>query len=170
MGGLAAPRKLLKNDDRSSFDSGALELNEWFRHFAYENQRANNATTYVTTDGGTVCGYYSIAVSAVEKSRAHEKFDKPSDPQNLPCILLARLAVSQQNQGQGIGAGLFVDALKRTALVSDSVGARALLIHARDETARDFYTHLSETYALPGNELHLMIPMKWIRANFLPYQ
>lgn len=42
-----------------------------------------------------------------------------------------------------------------------------MLIHARDDQARAFYEHLSETYQMPGNPLHLMIPMKWIRANFL---
>ncbi|MGP5071365.1 GNAT family N-acetyltransferase [Arthrobacter rhombi] len=161
------PRKLGKGDDRASFTSGASELDDWFRRFAYENQRANNATTYVTTDGESVCGYYSITVSAVEKTQVHEKFDKPSDPKQLPCILLARLAVSERHQGKSLGRGLFVDSLKRAATLSDSVGARALLIHARDEEARSFYEHHSETFAMPGNGLHLMIPMKWIRANFL---
>lgn len=169
MAGFEAPRKLSKSDDRSSFTCGAPELDDWFRRFAYENQRANNAITYVSTDGNAVCGYYSITVSAVEKSVAPGKFDNPSDPRQLPCILLARLAVSEQCRGSGLGAGLFGDSLKRAALLSESVGARALLIHGRDEQAKAFYEHLSETYPMPGNPLHLMIPMKWIRANFLDY-
>lgn len=167
MAGFDPPRKLSKSDDRSSFRSGAPELDDWFRRFAYENQRANNATTYVSTDGNVVCGYYSISVAAVAKSAAHDKFNNPSDPNQLPCILLARLAVSDQCHGVGLGAGLFGDSLKRAALLSESVGARALLIHARNEQAKAFYEHLSETYPLPGNPLHLMIPTKWIRANFL---
>lgn len=162
-----APRKLSKSDDRSSFTCGAPELDDWFRRFAYENQRANNAITYVSTDGNVVYGYYSISVAAVAKSAAHDKFKNPSDPNQLPCILLARLAVSEPCHGSGLGAGLFVDSLKRAALLSESVGARALLIHARNDRARAFYEHLSETYPLPGNPLHLMIPMKWIRGNFL---
>lgn len=167
MTGFDAPRKLSSNDDRSTFRSGAPELDDWFRRFAYENQRANNATTYVVTYGTAVCGYYSIAVSAVEKAAAHDRFNHPSDPKQIPCLLLARLAVSERCHGSGLGAGLFVDSLKRAALLSESVGARALLIHARDEHAKAFYKHLSETYPMPGNPLHLMIPMKWIRANFL---
>jgi GNAT superfamily N-acetyltransferase len=165
--GFETPRKLRKSDDRASFTSGAPELDDWFRRFSYENQRANNATTYVSTDGDVVGGYYSISVATVAKSAAHDKFNNPSDPQQIPCILLARLAVSEFHHGSGLGAGLFMDSLKRAALLSDSVGARALLIHARDEQAKAFYEHLSETYPLPGNPLHLMIPMKWIRANFL---
>jgi hypothetical protein len=167
--GFEPPRKLTKSDDRAHFTCGVPELDEWFQRFAYENQRANNPTTYVTSDGHAVCGYYSLSVAAVEKSVAPAIFDNPSDPKQLPCILLARLAVSRRCHGNGLGAGLFGDSLKRTALLSESVGARAFLIHARDEKAKAFYEHLSETYALPGNPLHLMIPMKWIRANYLDH-
>lgn len=161
------PRKLAKADERESFSSGALELDRWFQRFAYENQRANNATTYVSTQEHEVVGYYSITVAAVEKSDAPSKFDKPSDPKQLPCILLARLAVSLEHQGKGVGAGLLVDALERAAVLSDSVGAKALLIHAKDDSAKAFYEKWADCYELPGNPLHLMIPMKWIRAEFI---
>lgn len=161
------PRKLTGADDRASFSSGAPELDSWFQRFAYENQRANRAVTYVTTDGHSVVGYYSVVVAAVEKTEAPAKFGKPSDPRQIPCILLARLAVSKQYQGLGIGMGLFKDALERSAILSEAVAAQALLIHARDESARAFYENLADCYELPGNPLHLMIPMKWIRSEFL---
>ncbi|EMR00499.1 GNAT family N-acetyltransferase [Paeniglutamicibacter gangotriensis] len=158
----------MTDDDRTSFASGAPELDRWFQRSALESQRANRAVTYVATDGQSIIGYYSIVVSAVEKAETPAKFGKPSDPRLIPCILLARLAVSQQHQGMGVGAGLFKDALERSAFLSESVAAQAMLIHAREEAAKAFYKNLAECFELPGNPLHLMIPMKWIRSNFLP--
>lgn len=108
--GYRVPRKLLSEDDRNSFSSGAPELDRWFQRFALENQRANPAVTYVMTEEETTVGHYSIVVSAVEKHLAPEKFNKPSDPTLIPCILLARLAISEQHQGRGLGAALFKDA------------------------------------------------------------
>lgn len=63
---------------------------------------------------------------------------------------------------------MFKDALERSAVLSESVAAQAMLIHARDTVAKSFYEKLAECFELPGNPLHLMIPMKWIRTSFLP--
>lgn len=159
--------KLEKSDDCTEFDSGAPELDDWLRRFAYENLRANNAVTYVTRVNGIVAGYFSIAVAGVEKAHAPAGITKGSVPSAIPCILLARLAVDVKYQGCGVGVGLLKDALQRTAQVSESIGARALLIHARDEGARDFYEKHCESYRTNISELQLMIPMKYIRSNFL---
>ena len=63
-GVLEPPRRLTRDDDRSAFDSGAPELDDWFRRFAFENQQANNAVTYGTVRDGAVPGYYAIPMSA----------------------------------------------------------------------------------------------------------
>lgn len=165
--GPSNPRKLEKEDDCSAFDSGAAELDEWFRRFAFENLRANNAITYVTCVDRTVVGYYSIAVAGVTREEAPPRIAKGSVPSDIPCILLARLAVDNKYQGQGIGIGLLTDALTRAAVISDSVGARAVLVHARDESARDFYERNIDCYRSPATELQLLIPMKAVRRIFL---
>ena len=56
-------------------------------------------------------------------------------------ILLARLAVDRTWQGKGLGAALLLDALRRILAAADIVGVRAALVHAKDETARQFYEH-----------------------------
>jgi len=164
---LTPPRKLERSDDCSTFDSGAAEIDEWLRRFAYENLRANNAITYVTCLDGRVVGFYSIAVAGVAKAQVDPELTKGGAPSDIPCILLARLAVDNSHQRQGIGVGLLQDALSRAANVSESVGARAVLIHARDENARAFYEHHAECFRSPVAELQLMIPMKSVRKSFL---
>lgn len=161
------PRKLLRNDITEGFDSGAAELDSWLDRYAFVNQRANNAVTYVSTDGDRVVGYYSIVVAAVELAQAPERLTKGGRPAELPCILLARLAVDKSTHGHGLGAGLLQDALKRAAVISESIGAAAFLIHARDEDARRFYLHNGSFLDSPTDPLHLFLPMKDVRKEFL---
>jgi hypothetical protein len=44
------------------------------------------------------------------------------------------------------------------------VAAPALLVHARDETARAFYLHHAEFLRSPVDPLHLVLPMKAIAS------
>ena len=86
----------------------------------------------------------------------------------MPVIVLARLAVDRDSACSGIGAGLLRDALERVATLSESLGAAALLVHARDTTAQQFYLHNGDFLPSPIDELQLLAPMKALRAEFLP--
>ncbi|MDX3658463.1 GNAT family N-acetyltransferase [Streptomyces sp. ID05-26A] len=149
------PRKLEKNDYLTGFNCGVEELDEWLTKYAWINQRANTAVTYVTTYDDRVVGYYAIAVAGVGKGDAPVGVAGASPPNNVPCLLLARLAVDYSVQGKGVGAGLLADAMKRTVGLSESVGMRAMLIHSRDEHARSFYLHQAEFIQSPTDALHL---------------
>ena len=156
------PRKLEKSDDRSDFSSGAVELDEWIAKYAWQNQAANSATTYVITESSKVIGYYAIAMSAYDKAMAAKQLSK--GPNQIPCILLARLAVDKRHQGEGWGVDLLRDALLRSVGLSDSIGAAAVLIHCRDEAARDFYMRHGDFVQSPVEELHLMVSMKALKS------
>ena len=163
MSGLTPPRRLLKTDVRDDFDSGAADLDEWFAVYAWENQAANNAVTYVITDGTRVVAYYSIAMATIEKTVAHGAMLKGSRPTQIPCILLARLAVDRRWAGQGLGWELLRDAPLRSVVLSESIGAAAVLVHCRDENARAFYLANGDFLPSPVDDLHLVVPMKTLR-------
>jgi GNAT superfamily N-acetyltransferase len=154
---LESPEKLPAEHDVSAFDCGAVELTEWLQRYALQNLHAGNASTYVASRGGRVVGYYALATSGVEKAQAPDRVKKGGVPSHVPCLLLARLAVDRSEQGGGLGRGLFVDALRRSARVSEHVGVRALLVHARDEAAREFYLHHGEFSPSPTDPLHLFL-------------
>lgn len=154
----SSPVKLERAFDRSGFTSGAAELDEWLRQYAWQNQRANNATTYVSHFGGTVVGYYAITVASYDRAGAPSSLVKGA-PAQVPCILLARLAVDESWQGKGVGAALLLDALRRTVFISGSVGARLFLVHARDEAAQTFYMRHGDFIESPVEPLHLMVPV-----------
>ena len=117
-----------------------------------------NAVTYVSVLDGRVVGYYAIAVANVTSESAPVAVAKGA-PRQVPCLLLARSAVDQGMQGFGLGRGLLVDALRRTVGLADSVGIRALLVHARDDAARQFYLTQAEFLESPSDPLHLLLPM-----------
>ena len=160
------PHKLTKADDRTRFQSGAPELDEWLKRYSWQNQRANNATTYVTTSGDhRVIGYYAVTVAGYHRGAAPEAIAKQS-PETVPCFLLARLAVDIEWRGRGVGWGLLRDAMQRVLMLSESVAAPALLVHARDDEARDFYCHHAEFLQSPVDPLHLFLPMTAIASRF----
>ena len=59
----------------------------------------------------------------------------------MPAILLARMAVDSRHKGHGLGAALLKHFMLKALEVAQSVGVRVLLIHAKDNEAKDFYSH-----------------------------
>lgn len=160
---LERPTPLERHHDTSSFHSGADELDSWLHDFAWVNHRSGNARVFVATRADRVVGYYALATAGVEKQFAPDQLTKGGVPAQIPCLLLARLAVDVSEKNRGIGRGLLVDAIRRALRVSDDVGVRALLIHARDDEARRFYEHLGEFLQSPTDPLHLFLHLKHAR-------
>lgn len=160
---LVAPAPLDKSHITAGFTSGADELDEWLDQYAWVNHQSGNARVFVATRDRRVVGYYALATAGVEKADAPDEIIKGGVPAQMPCLLLARLAVDESEQNRKLGRGLLVDAIRRAVRVSDDVGVRALLIHARDEEARSFYLHHGEFVASPTDPLHLFMHLKHAR-------
>jgi len=165
---LTPPVRLQKDHETSDFESGAEELDTWLRQYALVNDASGNARVFVASRGVRVVGYYAIASAGVEKATAPDAIIKGGVPEQVPCILLARLAVDRAEQGGGVGKALLVDAIRRSVAVSESVGFRALLIHARDEEARAFSLHLGEFQQSPTDPLHLFLHIKQAKRLVRP--
>jgi GNAT superfamily N-acetyltransferase len=87
-----------------------------------------------------VMGYYALASGAVTHQEATRAI-RQNMPDPIPVMVLGRLAVDLRAQGQKLGSAMLQDALQRCAMVSQNAGVRALLVHALNETARQFYEH-----------------------------
>jgi GNAT superfamily N-acetyltransferase len=161
---LEPPATLEKTHITTDFTSGADELDEWLEDYAWVNHRSGNARVFVATRDNRVVGYYALATTGVEKAEAPNQITKGGVPNQIPCLLLARLAVDVSEQNRKVGNGLLVDAIRRAVRVSEDVGVRALLIHARDEQARSFYEHHGEFVQSPTDPLHLFLHLKHARA------
>jgi GNAT superfamily N-acetyltransferase len=161
------PERLEAHHVREGFASGAEDLDEWLAKYAWQNQKANNCVTFVTCklEDTRVLGYYAITVAGVAREETPARVAKGARRQ-VPCLLLARLAVDKSAQGSGMGRGLLADAIARTAGLAEEVGIRAMLIHARDEGARSFYMAHGEFLESPVDPLQLMLPV----ADVLKYK
>lgn len=161
---LQEPRPLERRDDRSRFQSGVPEIDDWFHRFAWQNHSAGNARVFVTTQGPETLGFYALAMGAEERHKLPDALKPGRRPDPCPVLLLARLAVDQRAQGRGIGAALLTDALLRTYRLSNDVGFSALLIYCAHDRAREFYLNQSSNFVpCPGAENHLVLPLRALR-------
>lgn len=156
-------RKLAASDAVESFDCGQPALNQFLQRFALVNQKSNSAQTYVSCHGGVVVGFYSLAVGSVEPATAAPRVIKGIPQHPVPVMILARLAVDLEHRGAGLGKALLKDALLRTVQAADIAGIRALLVHAKDESARQWYRNW-EFDPSPSDPFHLFLLMKDIKA------
>ena len=161
---LQKPRPLKHEDNRSQFQSGNAEIDDWFHRFAWQNHSAGNARVFVTRQEPETLGFYALAMGSVECSKLPDVLKPGRRPDPCPILLLARLAVDRRAQGHGIGAALLTDALLRAYKLSDEVGFAALLVHCTDDQVREFYLHQSSQFVpCPGADNHLMLPLRALR-------
>lgn len=159
-----AIEKLSADHDLAHFDCGKDELNRFLRRFALVNQNASAAQTCVScSPTKIVIAYYSLAVGAVEYGAAPARVGQGLARHAVPVMLLARLAVDRTRQGKGLGKALLKDAVLRTAQAADIAGIRALLVHAKDDEARDWYSKF-DFEPSPTDPFHLFLLMKDLKA------
>ncbi|MBF0118703.1 MAG: GNAT family N-acetyltransferase [Desulfobacterales bacterium] len=137
---MTSPVPLSKLHLLEDFDCGNIVLNEWLIRFAWQNNQANAAKTFVVCDELKVVGYYSLAVGSIEYNEVvPSRIKKGLAHHNIPVVILARLAVDLKYQKCGVGKGLLKDALLRTLNISEHIGIRAVFVNAKNDQARKFY-------------------------------
>ncbi|MEQ0188791.1 hypothetical protein ABLU83_21770 [Klebsiella sp. CN_Kp098] len=62
-------------------------------------------------------------------------------PEQVPVVLLGRLAVDVCTQDHNFGKGLLNDAVMRISNLADQVGIKAIMVHAIDAKAKAFYEY-----------------------------
>ena len=159
---LHAPEPLSTDHQVNSFACGESTLDEWLKRRVLGNPTSGASRTFVvTTIQNEVMGYYALAAGAV----VHQDATRPirqNMPDPVPVMVLARLAVDARAQGMKLGAAMLQDALQRCVLVSQNTGVRAMLVHALNDRARQFY----EYYGFKASPKHSMTLM--LRLNQSP--
>ena len=158
------PEPLAAGHQLESFDCGKPALDDWLLRHARQAQGSGSAKTFVVADEGRVAGYFCLTVGQVDTLDAPQRIRKRMGQYPLPVVILARLAVSTQDQGRGIGFGMLQDAIRRTFLIAEQAGIRALLTHPLDEDAAKFYTRFG-FIASPLREQQLLLLLKDARRS-----
>jgi predicted N-acetyltransferase YhbS len=141
-------------------------LNEFLRKYALLNHQNRSARTYVASrELNRVVGYYTLANGSVSRDEVPARVGQGLGKYPVPITLLARLAVDLSEKGRSVGRGLLKDAVLRAYQASELVGSRAIVTHAKDESASTFYRKFQFSPS-PLNEFHLYLLIKDVRAIF----
>ena len=163
-----APRLLEDDDSIDRFACRSVEQTEWLRYHARQANAVGTAKVLVVTpvDDTEVVAYYAWSMAGVSIDEAPARMRKGAGRYPQPVALLARLGVAVDHERRGLGAGLLVDAISRTAQLGVEIGCRGLLVHAESPQAKNFYLHLiPECVASPTDDLHLVLLMKDIHKT-----
>lgn len=129
-------------DDRHDLDNfacGRRELDEWLtRHARSATRQGTRTYLLIEETSGAVAGYFAITPHLIEREQAPRRVGRGA-PQRIPALLLAKLALDQRLQGQGLGAELLVHALTTIVTAARLAGGRIVVVDAIDDAAAAFY-------------------------------
>ena len=154
-----APQALDAKHQLDDFDCGKPALNDWLVRHATQAQASGSARTCVVVERDRVVGYFSLAVGQADAMEVPDRIRKGMGGYPIPVVILARLAVSLQDQGKGIGIGMLQEAIRRTMAIADQAGVPALLTHPIDEQASRFYRRFGFESS-PIREQQLLLLLK----------
>ncbi|MFC0184411.1 hypothetical protein ACFFJX_18530 [Pseudarcicella hirudinis] len=88
----------------------------------------------------------------------------PPGYNDIPTILLGRLAIDESIKGNGWGEIILLDALNRSLSISESLGTVAVVVDPIDEKARAFYDKYG--FVLLPDSGKMFLPVKTIKNLF----
>ena len=127
-------RALREDDDRTSFRSGDADLDRYLHQFAGQNQfRHHLGVTYVAVEDQVILGFATVAAAHVEIDDVPVTVRRKLPRYPLPVLRLARLAVDQAVQGQGLGLQLLRFVLRLALQMADDFGCVGVIVDAKSD-------------------------------------
>ncbi len=138
----------LKRDkhDRLKFSCGEKALDHVLHAAAHQASAKNLSKTFVAVDESDetlILGYYTVTTIRLDPGDlppALIRAYKLPNTKDIPASLVAKLAVSENIKGEGIGQLMLFDALARCAQVSRDIGGVAIVVDALRPEVASFYT------------------------------
>ncbi|WP_245483248.1 GNAT family N-acetyltransferase [Mesorhizobium sp. M7A.F.Ca.US.002.01.1.1] len=147
------------------FDSGKPPLDEWLKDMALYNQAQGYTRTFVVADEHHhVVGYHSLCAGMIHRTDVSRGVKGSKAPAELPVAVLARLAVTKEHQGVGLGPALLKNALMSVVSAAQLVAFRGVIVHAIDDDAMSFYKKF-EFQETKGMDRRLILPARDIVAS-----
>jgi GNAT superfamily N-acetyltransferase len=161
-----APESLAAGHDVSRFANGVHpSLDQWLRERARSSEGLS-ARTYVACardEPARVVGYFSLAAAVEQRNALTSAKLRRGMPEQVPLLLIGRLAVDAHWRGCGLGSALVADALRRSLAASEIAGVRGVVAHAIDEAAVEFYERHGFVRS-PLGERVMLIPIETVRS------
>jgi GNAT superfamily N-acetyltransferase len=129
------PERLSSDHDLSAFQNGVhSSLDDWLRNRAPVSEGLS-ARTYVICDvakPNKVVGYYAISTALEQRAALPSAKLRRGMPEQVPLLLIGRLAVDREFRGIGLGSELLSDAASPRRILS----ARGALSPMRSMTTQ----------------------------------
>ena len=159
---------LTRDHTRDAFRCGVESLDLYLKTQASQDMRRKANAVFVlipTSDARQICGYFTLCSYALAPGSIPEEAKKhiPRYPL-VSATLLGRLAVHAELHGQGLGAILLAEALRKAYENADVVGYSMIVVDAIDERAAKFYA--AHGFIRLPESMRLILPMRTI-ANLL---
>lgn len=162
---LCAPEPLASRHDVSRFSNGVHpSLDAWLRERARASEGLSARTYVVCTkdEPNRVVGYFSISAALEQRNALPSAKLRRGMPEQVPLLLIGRLAVDREWRGYGLGSALLADGLRRCLAASEIAGARGVVAHAIDDAALAFYEQHGFIRSALGDRVMLM-PIETVR-------
>ena len=161
-----APEPLAAKHDIARFVNGVhRSLDQWLRE-RVRSSEGLSARTYVlctAAEPNRVVGYFSISAAIEQRSALPSAKLRRGMPEQVPLLLIGRLAVDAQYKGRGVGSALLVNALQRCLAASEIAGVRGVVAHAIDDAAVAFYERHG-FIRCPLGERVMLMPIETVRS------
>ena len=153
-------KELNRSHNRAGFDCGVKELNEFLHNLAHQNLKKGLSRTFVLSKKNIseeILGYYTLAIFEISAKKLPPKFAKKYKGY-IPAVKIARLAVAENLQKQGLGQHMIINAIKRVIAISKNAGVIGLFVDAKDKDAKKYYLRFG-FIPLLDNRLELFLPL-----------
>ena len=155
-------RQFNKSVDRTEFDCGQTNLNDYIQHYAAQDIKRNIARVFIVSpvdNDTTLAGFYTLSAGSISCSELPDSIAKKLPRYPIPVAILGRLAVDLKFQGQGLGSIILADACQRVANASKTLAVAGIVADAKDSAA-EFYLHFG-FISLQSNFNKLLLPSKY---------
>ena len=151
--------RLSRRHHREGFDCGNPELNDYLRHTARQHIDKGLSRTDVLVD--EVLGYVTVCPAEIITDSLPSQYGKKY-PAKAYGVKLARMAIAQSRQRQGLGALMMIHAMRKAFQVADSTGIIGLFVDAKDEAASRYYRRFG-FIGLPDSPHQRFMPLATLR-------
>ncbi|USZ14103.1 GNAT family N-acetyltransferase [Moraxella sp. FZFQ2102] len=124
---------LNKHHDRQSFDCGNVQINSYLHRLAGQHHKKGISKVHVLAQGSEIIGFYTLSNLMINIKSKHY-------PNTVPAILIGRIGVSLNHQGQGFSKMLLTHALQKITKLSQDTGIVFVVVDAKDEKLAEYYT------------------------------
>jgi GNAT superfamily N-acetyltransferase len=154
---------ITRKHNRSAFECGDAELNEFLQRYARQSHDHGAAKTFLAIADTTnaILGFYSLAPASVAYHSGPPTAQRGIARHEIPGFRLARIAIDRTHQGQGLGGQLLLAAGRRCLMAAAIVGGTILIIDAKNDRAATWYTSYG-AIPLTDTRLTLVLPLATI--------